>query len=242
MKKIAIIFAIFGLGLICLQQKSYAEKKTAHEEYKDMAIRECNSCHKSEGIALNHDVDFVRGHRVLASKSGNNCSQCHDQKWCLDCHKGGGSGDNLTIENFGRDYKPKSHRSDFIAIHPLKAQGNQHQCYRCHDAVAFCNACHSRFPTGSLRIKSHLLGGPNNGTTLGSTPSATTSWALGEHPAEARRNLQSCQICHPDGDVCIQCHSGGNSANPHPRGFKASNIKGRTNAKMCLKCHLPGTY
>lgn len=230
MKKIAIIFAIFGFGLICLQQKSYAEKKTSHAEYKEMAIRECNSCHKSEGIAPNHDTDFVRGHRVLASKAGNNCSQCHEQKWCLDCHKGGGSGDDLTKGNFGRDYIPKSHRSDFIAIHPLKAQGNQQQCYRCHDAVAFCNSCHSRFPRGSMRIKSHLMGvGPGS------------SWAIGEHSTEARRNLQSCQACHPEGDVCIQCHSSGKT-NPHPRSWKSGNIKNKTNAKMCLKCHLPGTY
>jgi hypothetical protein len=229
MKKIAIIFAIFGLGLICLQQKSYAEKKTSHAEYKEMAIRECNSCHKSEGIALNHDTDFTRGHRVLASKSGNNCSQCHEQKWCLDCHQGGGSGDDLTKENSKRDYKPKSHRSDFIAIHPIKAQANPQQCYRCHDAVAFCNSCHSRFPK-SLHggISSHMMNGSQG--------------SVSAHATEARRNLQSCQTCHPEGDVCTTCHHGGTNNSPHPRGFKAGNIKNKTNAKMCLKCHLPGTY
>lgn len=228
MKKIAIIFAIFGLGLICLQQKSYAEKKTSHVEYQEMAVKECNSCHKSEGIALNHDTDFVRGHRVLASKAGNNCSQCHDQKWCLDCHQGGGSGDDLTKENAGRDFKPKSHRSDFISIHPIKAQGNPQQCYRCHDAVAFCNSCHSRFPTGSSRIASHLMNG---------SPSSISS-----HATEARRNLQSCQTCHPEGDVCTTCHRSGTNNSPHPRSWKPGNIKNRTNAKMCQKCHLPGTY
>ncbi len=229
MKKIAIIFAIFGLGLICLQQKSYAEKKTSHEEYKEMTIRECNSCHKSEGVALNHDSDFVRGHRVLASRSGNNCSQCHEQKWCLDCHQGGGSGDNPSVENSKRDYKPKSHRSDFIAIHPIKAQNNPQTCYRCHDAVAFCNSCHSRFPKSlhDSSIVSHLMNG---------SPSSVSA-----HASEARRNLQSCQTCHPEGDVCLTCHRGGTNNSPHPRSFKAGNIKSRTNANMCRKCHLPGT-
>ena len=232
MKKIAIIFVILGFGLICLQQKSYAEKKTNHVEYKDTEIRECSSCHKAEGISPNHDSDFIRGHRVLASKTGNNCSQCHEQKWCLDCHKGGGSGDNLSIGNSGRDYKPKSHRSDFISIHPIKAKGNPQQCYRCHDAVSFCNSCHSRFPKSlhSDTIKSHLMTG-------GSSLSATS-----EHATEARRNLQSCQTCHPEGDVCIKCHNSATRNNPHPRSWKSGNIKQRTNATMCLKCHLPGTY
>ncbi|MDD2852460.1 MAG: cytochrome C [Desulfuromonadaceae bacterium] len=231
MKKIVCIIALLGFGLICLQQKSYADKKTAHAEYNGSAISECNSCHKSEGVAPNHDADFIRGHRVLASKAGNNCSECHDQKWCLDCHKGGGSGDDLTKGNFGRDYKPKSHRSDFMSIHPIKAQGNPQQCYRCHDAQAFCNSCHSRFPTGNMRIKSHLMG----------QVGGTVSWAVGEHATEARRNLQSCQSCHPEGDVCVQCHSSG-KARPHPRSWKAGNIKNRTDEKMCRKCHLPGTY
>jgi hypothetical protein len=132
----------------------------------------------------------------------------------------------------------------------LKAQGNQQQCYRCHDAVSFCNSCHSRFPKGNMQIKSHMMSGPKGfGGNLMTGASSTMNWALGEHPTEARRNLQSCQTCHPEGDVCIQCHSTGRQKNsngtfksPHPSSFKSGNIKNRTNAKMCLKCHLPGTY
>jgi len=222
-KKFFFIVALLGCALVYLQQQSYAEKM-AHKEYASMEIKECNTCHKSEGIAPNHGADFNREHRVLAGKASNNCSQCHEQKWCLDCHQGGGTGDNLAKENFGRDYKPKSHRSDFISIHPLKAQDNQQQCYRCHDAKAFCNSCHSRFPSGSLRIKSHLRSGS----------SQTFMWNS-EHASEARRNLQSCQTCHADGDVCLRCHSAttGAKINPHPRGFKTGN----RNNKTCRVCH-----
>jgi hypothetical protein len=235
MKKIVFIIAVLSFGLICLQQKSYAEKKTAHAEYKDAAMGDCNSCHKAEGVTTNHDADFLRGHRVLASKAGNNCSQCHEQKWCLDCHQGGGTGDNLSQGNAGRDYKPKSHRSDFISIHPIKAGGNPQQCYRCHDAVSFCNSCHSRYPQGNLHIKSHLMIGTNG---------QAYKFGASEHATEARRNLQSCQTCHAEGDVCIRCHNSSTRNNPHPRSWKSTggNIKDKTNAKMCLKCHLPGTY
>jgi hypothetical protein len=232
-KKIFFILAILGFGLICLQQQSYAEKKVSHAEYATMEIKECNACHKGEGIALNHDTDFVRGHRVLASKAGNNCNQCHEQKWCLDCHQGGGSGDNLAVENFKRDYKPKSHRSDFINLHPIKAQDNPQSCKRCHD-VKFCSDCHSRFPAGNLRIKSHQMLGPNG---------QQYKFALGEHGTEARRNLQSCQTCHPDGDVCIQCHSAkSGGTRPHPKNWNAGNFKDRSNGKVCRQCHLPGTF
>jgi hypothetical protein len=232
-KRIVFIIAVLGFGLICLQQQSYANKKESHSEYTKMEIRECNSCHKGEGVSPNHDADFGRGHRVLAGKAGNNCNQCHDQAWCLDCHQGGGSGNDLSQSNFGRDYKPKSHRSDFISIHPMKAQDNQQQCYRCHDQK-YCTQCHSRFPKGSLKIKSH------NPLGSGSQQYVATNWRS-EHTAEARRNLQSCQTCHPEGDVCIQCHSSG-KVRPHPRSWKSGNMKDRSNGKVCLKCHLPGTY
>jgi hypothetical protein len=232
-KKIVFIIAVLGFGLVCLQKQSYANKKESHSEYAKMQISECNACHKGEGIALNHDADFVRGHRVLASKAGNNCSQCHDQSWCLDCHQGGGNGNDLSQSQFGRDYKPKSHRTDFISIHPIQAQNNQQQCYRCHDQK-YCTACHSRFPKGSLKIKSH------NPLGSGSQQYVAPNWRM-DHSTEARRNLQSCQTCHPEGDVCIQCHSSG-KVRPHPRNWKSGNMKSKSNEKVCLKCHLPGTY
>ena len=231
MKRIVLIVALLGFGLIFMQQRSYADKKMSHAEYAKSPIKDCNECHKGEGIAPNHGADFVREHRVLAGKADKNCNQCHDQAWCLDCHQGGGNGDNLSIGNSGRDYKPKSHRSDFISIHPLKALDNQQQCYRCHDQK-YCTACHSRFPKGSLKIKSHLMLGP-----IGQKYAP----ALNEHSTEARRNLQSCQTCHPEGDVCIQCHSSGR-VRPHPRSWKSGNMKDRSNGKVCQKCHIPGTY
>ncbi|MBK5273451.1 MAG: cytochrome C [Desulfuromonadales bacterium] len=229
MKKFFFIVAFLGCALVYLQQQTYAEK-IAHKEYATMAIKDCNDCHKGEGIALNHDADFVRGHRVLASKAGNNCYQCHEQKWCLDCHQGGGTGDNLSQNTFGRDYKPKSHRSDWISIHPIKSQDNPQQCYRCHEAKAFCTACHSRLPQNTLKS----LGFKSHDNQLGA------GWGF-EHATEARRSLQSCQTCHSDGDTCKKCHSSG-GVSPHPRGFKAGNFRDRSSGKVCLQCHLSGRF
>jgi hypothetical protein len=229
-----LIPALLGLGLICMQQRSYADKKMSHAEYAKTAIKDCNDCHKGEGIAPNHDADFVRGHRVLASKAGNNCNQCHAQAWCLDCHQGGGTGDDLAQSNARRDYEPKSHRSGWLQIHPIKAQDNQQQCYRCHDEK-YCVACHSKLPQSGL----HSLGFVSHRTQT------TGPFWGSEHASEARKNLQACQTCHEDGSVCKNCHSataGGGGVNPHPRGFKASNYKDRSNSKVCLQCHLPGSF
>ena len=234
MKRIVLILAILGLGLVCMQQRSYADKKMSHAEYAKTAIKDCNDCHKGEGVAPNHDSDFVRGHRVLASKAGNNCSQCHAQAWCLDCHQGGGNGEDLNQSNARRDYEPKSHRSGWLQIHAIKAQDNQQSCYRCHDEK-YCVACHSKLPQARLESK---------GFVSHRAPTTGQGWGS-DHGREARRNLQACQTCHEDGSVCKNCHSaqgGGGGVNPHPSGFKAGNYKDRSNSKVCLQCHLPGTF
>lgn len=224
MKKLFFVCLLLMMSVLYVQQAS--AQKQQHKEYADTKLSECNSCHKAEGIAPNHDSDWVRSHRSLASKAGSNCSQCHNQSWCLDCHKGGGINADLSTDTFGRDYIPKSHRSDFVTIHPIKALDNPQTCYRCHDQK-FCTACHDRFPKGNMRIKSHM----RSGTTQ------TWSWNS-EHASEARRNLQSCQTCHPEGDVCLQCHSSGR-VNPHPRNWKdiKGNFKDKTSGKICAKCH-----
>jgi len=223
-----LLFSLMLILLSVLYVHQAVAQKQSHKEYAEMKPAECNECHKAEGVAPNHDSDWVRGHRVLASKATKNCEQCHAQKFCLDCHSGGGTGDDLAVENFGRDYKPKSHRSDWIDIHAIKAADNPQSCQRCHD-VKYCDQCHSRFPAGDLRIKSHR--------PLGSGGQQFT-WNT-NHSTEARRNLQSCQTCHPEGDVCIQCHSSGKT-NPHPRGWRS--IKGvyqdRGASQVCHKCHI----
>lgn len=233
MKKLLFLCMLLLISSLYVTQAT--AQKQPHKEYAESKISECNDCHKAEGIALNHDGDWIRNHRALASKAGSNCAQCHDQSYCLDCHQGGGINADLTTANYGRDYIPKSHRSDFVTIHPIKALDNPQTCYRCHDQK-YCTACHDRFPKGSLRIKSHLMLGPNG---------QQYAPAINEHATEARRNLQSCQSCHPEGDVCIQCHSqNGNRANPHPRNWGSikNNLKDKAGSRVCTKCHLPGTY
>jgi hypothetical protein len=62
-----------------------------------------------------------------------------------------------------------------------------------------------------------------------------------DHAREARRNLQACQTCHSDGDVCMTCHSArtGLQISPHPRNWNSvsQGYKKRSDGRSCIKCH-----
>ena len=235
-----------------------------HKDYAEMKIPDCNACHKGFGVAPNHGASWLHEHRVLAKEGQKNCADCHGQSFCLDCHQGGGIDAKLSTRNYRADYVPKSHRSDFLEIHPLKALDNPQTCYRCHDQK-YCSQCHSKFERRNLQFLSHRRQfrdirmsdvGPahaifeQNGVINtsgcqtchpgGLLPSH--NWAA-DHAREARRNLQSCRSCHSDGDVCITCHSARQNAglrvNPHPRNWKAvsRNYRNKSNSRTCLRCH-----
>jgi hypothetical protein len=200
-----------------------------HRAYRDLSFEDCGECHKGEGVPPNHGGGWDQEHRVLASRPDAVCSDCHDQGWCQDCHKGGGIEAKLSRSQFKRDIKPESHRSDWVSIHPIQAMSNPQQCSRCHEA-RFCSDCHGRLDVTSLTIRDHARSG--------STQAYIAAFP-GQHAAEARRNLASCQACHPEGDVCLTCHSAkaGLRINPHPRDFKADKIRSRSNSRSCRVCH-----
>jgi hypothetical protein len=82
--KIVLLSTALLLLVVCL---SYA--RTDHREYKDQKKKECLECHKAAGVMPNHGVFFLKDHRFLAQPANNNCADCHQQSFCIDCHKGG---------------------------------------------------------------------------------------------------------------------------------------------------------
>src|SRR5574340_283774 len=149
--KIVVLSTAFLLVLVCL---SFA--RTDHRDYRNSKPDECKDCHSGAGVMSNHGAFFVKEHRLLAQKGGNNCADCHQQSFCTDCHKGGNIETDLTRSLSRRgETMPRTHRSDFISIHAVKATDNPQTCSRCHEAN-FCSDCHSKTrQKGSLRIKSH---------------------------------------------------------------------------------------
>jgi hypothetical protein len=231
-------------------------QKQDHAAFAEMELKECRGCHKGEGAVLTHDDDWVRGHRLVAVKPDKNCATCHKQSFCLDCHTGGGIDVKLDTEIVRAGTAPSSHRTDFLEIHPIKAHDNPQTCGRCH-AAQYCSDCHAKFRGDQLQVLSHRKGWSNL-TAGGSGPQHQTFTAAqcqtchpngllpqhvwsADHAREARRNLQACQTCHSDGQVCMTCHSGrtGLRINPHPRGWDKvkESYKKKSDGRSCTKCH-----
>jgi hypothetical protein len=230
--------------------------KQPHKDYAGLTIQDCTQCHLSAGVAPNHDAGWVRGHRLVAAKSEKNCADCHDQQFCLDCHTGGGIDADLKMNNYRANYIPKSHRTDFRELHPIIALDNPQTCTRCHDS-RFCSECHAKFRGQDLMVQSHRRawsdlsvgsGGPAHSTFT--TAQCQTCHPGGllpkhvwsrDHAREARRNLQACQTCHSDGEVCMTCHSArrGLLINPHPRNWNSvkDRYRSRSGGRSCIKCH-----
>ncbi|MBI5102958.1 MAG: cytochrome C [Nitrospirae bacterium] len=245
--------------IILLVLSPIAWSVTTHTDYgTSMEIKYCNECHIGNNVEPNHGEFWMKEHKLYKHKLPNNCADCHQQSFCLDCHKGGGIDQDLHVSNSGVDYMPKSHRSDFRELHPIKAKESPRSCYRCHDSEKFCAQCHDKFNRNDLRLESHRrgwtdldlkLGGPTHAlfTPLmcqtchpnGMLPK--NQWS-GAHAREARKNLASCQSCHADGDVCLKCHSAisGLKVNPHPRNWSkiSGRLKNAGNNRTCVKCHL----
>jgi len=200
-----------------------------HRAYRELKLPECAECHTGSGIPPSHGGGWQKEHRIPAGGPNRNCYDCHDQGTCQDCHKGGGISTKLSASQWKRDVKPESHRSDWVSIHPIQASSNPQQCSRCHEPQ-FCANCHGRLDVASLTIRDHAKSGGTQ-AYIASFPN--------QHAAEARRNLASCQACHPDGNVCLTCHSAkiGVRVNPHPKDFKADRIQSRSNNRSCRVCH-----
>lgn len=200
-----------------------------HRAFRELKLPECAECHVGSGVIPNHGGGWQKEHRVLAAGPNNNCSHCHDQATCQNCHKGGGLGAPLSASQWKRDIAPESHRTDWISIHPIQAVSTPQQCSRCHEPQ-FCQNCHGVQKKSGLTIKSHRKT---------STGQSYNTLYPAEHAAEARRNLASCQACHPAADVCLPCHSArsGLRINPHPTSFKGGKIQSKTGNRTCNVCH-----
>lgn len=225
----------------------------------------CVECHDAEMVdsvvlaeTKTHGPVWSLNHSKEAKGVSANCSSCHEQNYCLDCHKAGFSHEQGSFSN----NMINVHRSDFSVSHPLAARADQNRCSSCHES-RFCSDCHDtwRFRTDDIGSPSHRRTfdlGFNNATIpafhtaftdssqcdschLGSVEPNFHSWSIG-HAREARRSLATCEACHPDGDVCLNCHSAKSGAvgfNPHPSdwGDIMGNLRDASNGKTCRRCH-----
>ncbi len=142
----------------------------------------CITCHaESEDLMpADHKLDWTKSHG-FAAQADQECSICHTEDQCLDCHQG----DNL-------DHKV--HPLNFVNNHAIFAKGNKDNCLTCHEELLSCVDCHQQ---ELVMPANHSSAGWSNFTTGG------------RHAREALQDLDSCVSCHNDavGDpVCLTCH------------------------------------
>jgi len=177
-----------------------------HKAYKEAKPDDCRDCHAGSGVPDVHNApQFSREHRLVAQRANNNCADCHPQSFCLDCHKGGNVDVDLqkTLSRRG-EYMPKTHSPDFISTHAIKAHDDPQSCYRCHEQT-FCSDCHTR-QIGQNRAFMTLQA--HKPVFL--SPGVLDPTWISFHQTEAKRNLKSCQGCHPQKTDCsnFSCHPG----------------------------------
>lgn len=208
---------------------------------------ECSTCHLQDLVtgAVGTNVDgetlapagrfrpddhtdpmWLHRHEFGARMDPDQCSSCHAQKECLDCHDG--------VQKIQR-----IHPGDWHMTHGLQAARRDIECKSCHDSENFCGDCHSRVgvamgafpgergdPPGDARFHP-----PGWKGVLGEIPSAE------HHSFQARRSLETCSTCHQP-DQCVECHA---FINPHPDSYAdPGNWRfGAGEGEVCGTCHLP---
>ena len=95
-------------------------------------------------------------HRAEAKGEAIDCSACHEQSDCLECHKSGFAHEQ---GSFGNNMI-NVHRSDFHVTHPIAARTDQNLCSSCHEPK-FCSECHDSF-----RLRSGDIGSPSHRRTF----------------------------------------------------------------------------
>ena len=244
-----------------------------HNVYVDGAA--CDTCHLEDDASIVpadkvcpqcHDQDFVDGveypaldlhgpvwgfgHRVAAKSDASDCAACHQQDFCLDCHKAGFADEQGSFSNDLANV----HRGDFQVSHPIAARTDPQLCSSCHEND-FCVDCHNAFAPADLALDSHRRGWSDITVSGAAHANFTDSqcsschpdsvlpahqWSI-SHAREARKNLATCQACHPEGEVCLTCHSArsGLRINPHPEdwGSLGDNLNRASGGRTCRKCH-----
>lgn len=227
-------------------------------------LKKCGECHDKEFMAKvtfvglrTHTVTWSLNHGPEARRDQDKCLVCHQEGkgpiGCVECHATlGPSAAGTTLKGM-----LNVHRGEFRITHPLTARTNEKLCASCHKP-SFCTDCHAAYSPDKLANLSHRKSWSDKLTGRGPHSIETEAacadchgpnvilptkheWTT-SHAREARRNLASCQACHPDGDVCMKCHSAksGIRRNPHPKGWggtASSRLESASGGKTCEKCH-----
>jgi len=219
-------------------------------------LSQCLNCHDQDTVNTfelpgprTHGPTWALSHGLEAKRGAIDCSACHRQSDCLECHQSGFANE---FGEFGSNMI-NVHRSEFLVTHPIAARTEPQLCSSCHEPK-FCSSCHDDFRNAGIEpaFDSHrrgwqVLNFNHNHDNLTTCQTCHPDSVLpsqewhSRHSREARKNLATCQACHPEGDICISCHSAktGLGVNPHPKDWDDfdGRLKRAGNGKTCRNCH-----
>jgi hypothetical protein len=196
----------------------------------------CESCHTQVATLIPGDHltgSFRKDHRQLTRVGGleTQCSTCHTQDFCADCHSSAGLIDvgmtdlmsdpapRPTALRSSQTIRPQAaHPVNYRFFHGIDARSKESDCQTCHSTQEFCATCHEaggNITQGYFKPAWHQV---PDFTRLG------VGSGGGKHADAARRDIENCASCHDiEGadPTCITCHV-------DPDGIKHTNPKTHT--------------
>ncbi len=146
-------------------------------------IDDCYVCHRNTDRLkpYNHSELWLASHGIYKTSGIQDCSACHTENYCTDCHEG----ENLFAE---------SHPPEFILTHSMSFRIRESNCYACHEGNEYCIECH--IDVNHIEPISHSM--PNWQWPISDSPL---------HGEEGRGNVDYCATCHRESDeYCAACH------------------------------------
>ena len=95
--------------------------------------QDCYKCHtQNEKLKPNEHTNLWKSiHGNFSESSGKNCSSCHTESYCMDCHLG----ENLFNQ---------SHPPEFMITHAFSYMTRESDCASCHGGYNDCIECHTQ--------------------------------------------------------------------------------------------------
>jgi len=142
---------------------------------------DCSVCHPGNPpLPADHQlVTWQADHGLDAAMTTSDCSVCHEQAACDECHQG---------ENLYGNPHPPTWKFNHFAETSYGAE-----CLTCHETRETCTNCHR----ASIPMP-HPLG-----------PDWANNASGGDHMEQAESLIESCLSCHDIGEddpTCAKCH------------------------------------
>jgi hypothetical protein len=132
--------------LSCHRGVDTKEKVTSGIHLPDGKI--CSDCHSASTQLTqklkprDHSEFWLQIHGTFSETGSQNCSSCHTDAYCIDCHQG----ENLLNQ---------SHPAEFIATHGISYTLRESDCAGCHQGKDYCIECHRE--VNNVSPSTHLM-------------------------------------------------------------------------------------